>query len=603
MVRASPFSSLFPPRRMEPLIIVLLVSTLTTTGLWAIWVATSTRHWFLRASVLLLGLSPLLLIPAPEVFMTLVLQAAVVATGISAAHQMIGRWRGEQPERWRFSVTTVLLATALCGLASAVIVRASSLNLPAWQSIFVIGVVGGIASLLGYWGARRSGRWRRAAAMVAVTAGALLLAALAGSVDWFASSTLLGGYWPPQPVDPSDPNASLFVMDTAVLIRVWMATVPSISWLTAVVVWLAAPWHATARVAVNGRQGLRRMCAVMAVASAVCIAFPAACVLGRMLLPDPIPQIAVPRPNGYDDFIAAGRILEGTVISTANFDYSTAGYASLKGAAKGVRPGLKRAREGFGKPHLVPVDFTDAMVTTDKLGSLRTLARAFAATGRLAELDGDVDEALRAYLDAIRLGHACRRGGLIIDGLVGLAISGVGERSLYGVHPSLSPGQCMTAAAQLNEVLGSSEAFSEIEHRDRTWTQHAMGWHGRLVFVLEDTPPGQSRGRYAWMFTAEQARLQLLKAHLWLRAYQLQQGQLPDDWQAVESAGYPSLPRDPLDPTGAPLRYLRTTEGFLLYSVGLNGADEGGAEPEKSYGLHQPHSGDLRLDLAHAQAT
>lgn len=102
------------------------------------------------------------------------------------------------------------------------------------------------------------------------------------------------------------------------------------------------------------------------------------------------------------------------------------------------------------------------------------------------------------------------------------------------------------------------------------------------------------------MFTAEQARLQLLKAHLWLRAYELQQGQLPDDWRAVEAAGYPPLPRDPLDPTGAPLRYLRTADGFILYSVGLNGANEGGAEAE-DFARHIPHSGDLRLDLAHAQ--
>src|SRR5687767_7422802 len=73
---------------MEIAIAVLLISALTTTGLLALWAATSRRHWFLRTAAFLAMLSPLLLVPAYEPFVALALQGAVVAGGVGIARAL-----------------------------------------------------------------------------------------------------------------------------------------------------------------------------------------------------------------------------------------------------------------------------------------------------------------------------------------------------------------------------------------------------------------------------------------------------------------------------------------------------------------------------------
>jgi hypothetical protein len=67
--------------RTEVLIAALLASSFTMVGVVALWAARWPRHWFMRASVVVAFLSPLLLIPAYELFLIFALQAGVVAAG------------------------------------------------------------------------------------------------------------------------------------------------------------------------------------------------------------------------------------------------------------------------------------------------------------------------------------------------------------------------------------------------------------------------------------------------------------------------------------------------------------------------------------------
>ena len=67
---------------MEFSLAILLISTLTTNGLLALWAATSPRHWFWRTTIYLACLSPLLLVPAHELFIALALQGAVISSGV-----------------------------------------------------------------------------------------------------------------------------------------------------------------------------------------------------------------------------------------------------------------------------------------------------------------------------------------------------------------------------------------------------------------------------------------------------------------------------------------------------------------------------------------
>lgn len=61
-----------------------------------------------------------------------------------------------------------------------------------------------------------------------------------------------------------------------------------------------------------------------------------------------------------------------------------------------------------------------------------------------------------------------------------------------------------------------------------------------------------------------------------LKRYELRHGSLPPDLKALVPEFLPSVPRDPVD--GKPLRYKPNPDGtYLLYSVGSDGKDDGGA--------------------------
>lgn len=84
-----------------------------------------------------------------------------------------------------------------------------------------------------------------------------------------------------------------------------------------------------------------------------------------------------------------------------------------------------------------------------------------------------------------------------------------------------------------------------------------------------------------------------------LKRYAMRHGLLPERLQALTPEFLPAVPIDPMD--SQPLRYQRlTSNGFLLYSVGLDGRDDGGEPaPLKRYQAARPNAGE---DLAWPQA-
>src|SRR4029078_1181233 len=125
-----------------------------------------------------------------------------------------------------------------------------------------------------------------------------------------------------------------------------------------------------------------------------------------------------------------------------------------------------------------------------------SLARGLSATGKHAELNGNVDKALAAYLDTLRLGVRFARGGLYIHGLVGVAIKGIGVARVFRIRDQLSADQCRAAIAAISEMMKQQEPYEAFEYRDLLWTQHATGWHGRLYSVLSELAGEAEPGRY-----------------------------------------------------------------------------------------------------------
>ncbi len=72
------------------------------------------------------------------------------------------------------------------------------------------------------------------------------------------------------------------------------------------------------------------------------------------------------------------------------------------------------------------------------------------------------------------------------------------------------------------------------------------------------------------------ARIRLATTAIAIEHYRLLQGQLPDDLSKLTPQFLPNVPSDPFD--GAPLRYHRLAKGYVIYSIGRDGHDDGGRE-------------------------
>jgi hypothetical protein len=87
------------------------------------------------------------------------------------------------------------------------------------------------------------------------------------------------------------------------------------------------------------------------------------------------------------------------------------------------------------------------------------------------------------------------------------------------------------------------------------------------------------------------AKMRLLICDLAIRGYSLEHGHNPAKLADLVPDFLPKVPKDPF--SGGPFVYRPMPKGYLLYSVGVNGVDDGGKNAS-SAGLGE--DGDILLD-------
>lgn len=566
-----------------------IFSATTSFGLISLWAARSTRHWFIRFTACFVTISPLLLLPAYEPFVAFAIEGFVVAIGIAAYGKRV-------PHR-RFSLSGVLLATLLVAIVIVIAVRLPPLNLRAWLSVAMIGVAAGIATLFGalcFSSSRKALTWT--SGLVTTIAIGIALSMF----DWFIPSIVGIPDWPPDPVpgffDPKRPVIAWFFIPSATLIAValflylWHAATDSFA--------TASP---TAIAATSSVRRKRRTVGTLAYAT-VLAALPLY-VLIKLLIPDAIPESTIPNPNGRDDLIAAGQIAATTQFDgTLNIETASAQQLILE--LKKCEKAFELVTAGLQKQCIVPVDYSAGLLPMEEMMASRAIGRALSARGKLAELENRFSDAADSYRDAIDFGYNIRRGGLLIDGMIGTACSHNGSAPLYFIRAKLPANQINQLINKLIQLDASEEPYTEYEERDRIWGQRATGWHGHLSqilseifdttrdFVLFDSDD------IPLAFATHTATIRLLICELALAQFHKDHSRWPASLDELVPKYLPSIPVDPYTADNTPLRYRPTNDGYVIYSVGPNRTDDGGTTPEDSEGLMGvPKSGDLRLDI------
>jgi hypothetical protein len=273
----------------------------------------------------------------------------------------------------------------------------------------------------------------------------------------------------------------------------------------------------------------------------------AALVLTRNQPPPASPPL--PKPNGWDDFVQAGSMLADNTS-----DFSTMSEADLRALSLKNSEAVKLARTGLTRVCQVPLDLSSPNPTYfTNLAVVRRLAQAVTAEGRLAELGNRPADAAEAYLTVIRLGYAIRRGGILIDALVSIAVESMGTVNMERLAPKLDAKQCRQAAT----ILESCEELSEPAHamlaRERAWNRRAYSLKGRILQIINFRSVKQLEQRSVAKLTTQQTREQVLLIQLASRAYELEKGERPKTLGELVPAYLKAIPQNPV--TGTNMSY------------------------------------------------
>lgn len=281
------------------------------------------------------------------------------------------------------------------------------------------------------------------------------------------------------------------------------------------------------------------------------VAFPFILFFGFLIFLDtePLPLVQpLPNPNGYNDFVKAGRI----TADLAEYEYDKLNQEQLREAVKKNAAALSLVRDGLSNECRVPIQFSQVYAENhlNDLASFKKLAQAFAAEGKLAEIENHPDAAAKSYLDAIHFGNESMDGGVLIDALVGIAIEAIATSHLTNLVDKLDAKSCRETAATLETFDGQRQTWNEIMRQEHNWSRRTFTGFGYDIARLET-----HRSMEAAFKQSEKKFLQHVKETRQLtidfaaRAYELDKGKAPANVSNLVPDYLKAIPQDPFTNT------------------------------------------------------
>ena len=274
-----------------------------------------------------------------------------------------------------------------------------------------------------------------------------------------------------------------------------------------------------------------------------------AAVIGRLATKTPAP-VALPVPNGYDDFMAAARMIEkppGKVESMTRFE--------LEEMVKGEAEPLKLIHAGLLKSCRVTT--TNSMEYIEahhrELSSAVALARLLAAEARLAEMNSLPAEAAAAYVNVIRYGQQLSHGGVMIDRLSGIACEKIGVGGLFGIHQKLGSADCARLIKMLEEIDGAAESPKATLDREHAWSAAVGGWQGGMIRLIKPNLTAAAEAKYLKGDQDAELQRRRIMIDLAARAYEADHQKRPAGFSDLVPRYLPKIPND--STTGAAVTY------------------------------------------------
>ena len=214
-----------------------------------------------------------------------------------------------------------------------------------------------------------------------------------------------------------------------------------------------------------------------------------------------------------------------------------------------------------------------------ELQDLRLVGWNLAAQGGTIGLR-NADRAADKGTDIIRIGAMLGHESLICHSIIALNIEQAGHWLLVPIRNKLSAPKALELARELERIEEERETTEAALCRQDLWSHLNDRWEFRLYEILigrlEDVSSRYDPGPFLYQVTRERTCCcsRLLMTDLAIRAYRAEQGRYPDKLTDLAPKYLKQVPSDLYTDT-LPI-YRLTDSGFMLYSVGRGGKDNGG---------------------------
>jgi hypothetical protein len=202
-----------------------------------------------------------------------------------------------------------------------------------------------------------------------------------------------------------------------------------------------------------------------------------------------------------------------------------------------------------------------------EIGPIQVLSYMLLARIARGDGSGAVEPKIEACLDFLRLVDMEGRSSTERDGDF-LRHFPDTERALWSLRPQLTAEQCRTILEMLCEVERRREPLQDATQRWRSIKQNSGSW-AHYNLVVSDLA-GYRDPYYELKAMLSRA----LIIEIAIRSYELEHGKPPAALADLAPAILDQVPDDPF--AAGPFKYQPQGDSYLLYSIGLNGRDDGG---------------------------
>jgi hypothetical protein len=259
--------------------------------------------------------------------------------------------------------------------------------------------------------------------------------------------------------------------------------------------------------------------------------------------PKPTPM---PNPNGYDDFVNAGQLL-----SIKTSDYDKTNRQELSGLISANGEALRLLHLGLTRECRAPDDYSPNTVNNliPTLVAFKQSIFLLCAEGKLAQLEGSTNDAAKIYVDGVRFGYECSRGGVLINKLVGIACVAIALKPLQQLTDSLDAKQCAEAAHALEEIDSKAEPIENTLAQERNFARQQGGITGPFLELVRFRDARAIRQKFTDKFRASQIYHRTVMIAFAARAYELDKGKRPVSIAELVPAYLKAIPQDPVTGT------------------------------------------------------